>query len=71
MVIEKVEKDNVDSSRYIHIYIHMYMYICIYTSIDKAEMFHVVHNKVALLKRRRSERGTRNRHQRIFRKVEP
>ena len=48
--------------------------ICIikyYTNIDKVKMFHVLHNKVALLTRRRSERGTRNRHQRTFRKVGP
>ena len=32
-------------------------------------MFHVLHNKVALLMRRRSEQGIRNCHQIIFRKV--
>ena len=32
-------------------------------------MFHVLHNKVALLIRKNSERGTKNCHQRCFRKV--
>lgn len=31
-----------------------------YTNIDKAEIFHVVHGKVALLTRKRSEHGTRD-----------
>ena len=42
-----------------------------YTNIDKVEMFYVLHNKVALLTRRHSEWGTRNRHQTIFRKFGP
>ena len=40
-----------------------------YPNIDKVEIFHVLHNKAALLTTRRSERGTRNRHQIIFRKA--
>ena len=43
------------------------MYYSILTLI-KSKYF-VLHNKVALLKRRRSERGTRNHNQIIFRKV--
>ena len=39
------------------------------TDIDKVKIFCVLHDKVALLTRRCSERGTRNRHQRVFRKV--
>ena len=37
--------------------------------MEKVEIFHVLRNKVALLMRRRSEQGTRNCHQPIFRKV--
>ena len=40
-----------------------------HTDIEKVEIFHVLHNKVALLLRRRSKRGTRNHHQIIFSKV--
>ena len=43
--------------------------ICINTNIDKVTIFWVLHDKVVLLTRRQLERGTRNRHQRIFRKV--
>ena len=39
------------------------------TNIEKVEILHVLHDKVALLIRRRSERGTRNCHQRVCRKV--
>ena len=40
-----------------------------YTNIDTFEIFHALHNRVALLTRRYSERGTQNRRdQRIFRK---
>ena len=39
------------------------------TDIDKVKIFCVLHNKVALLTRRCSERGRRNCRQRIFRKV--
>ena len=42
-----------------------------HTNIDKVEMFYILHNKVALLTRRYSERETRNRHQIIFGKVGP
>ena len=42
-----------------------------YTNIDKVEVFHILHNKAALLTRRHSERGLRNRHQIIFGKVGP
>ena len=45
-----------------------YLYLS-YTNIDKVKIFCVLHDKVALLTRRYSERETRNRHQRIFRKV--
>ena len=48
------------------------LYICIiytYTNIDKVKIFYVIHNEVALLTRKCSERGTRNCHQRMFRKV--
>ena len=41
----------------------------LYYNIDKVKIFCVIHDKVALLTRRCSEWGTRNRHQRIFRKV--
>ena len=41
----------------------MYLYY-----IDKVKIFCVSHDKVVLLTSRRSERGTRNRHQIIFRK---
>ena len=33
------------------------------TNIDKVEVFHVLHDNVAVLMGRRSERGTRNCHQ--------
>ena len=39
------------------------------TNIEKVEIFHVLHHKVALPMRRRSEQRTRNQHQRIFGKV--
>ena len=45
------------------------LYYSSYTNIDKVKIFCVLHDKVALLRKRCSERGTRNRHQRIFRKV--
>ena len=38
-------------------------------NIGKVEIFHVLHDKVALLMKRRYERGTKNSHQKIFRKV--
>ena len=40
------------------------------SNIENVEIFHGLHDKVALLMRRRSERGTRNRHQNIFGKVQ-
>ena len=43
-------------------------FVLLYTNIDKAKIFYVIHDKVALLTRC-SEWGTRNQHQRIFRKV--
>ena len=48
------------------------LYICImytYTNIDKVKIFCVIHNEDALLTRKCSEWGTRNCHQRMFRKV--
>ena len=39
-----------------------------YTFIEKAEIFHAVHDKFALLMRRRSEHGTRDYDQRLFKK---
>ena len=50
---------------------NLFVLYSIYTNIAKVEMFHVLRNKVALLTRSHSEQGTRNRHQRIFRKVGP
>ena len=47
-----------------------YLYYRMTSNIEKVEIIHVLHNKVTLL-RRRSERGTRNRHKNIFRKVLP
>ena len=49
---------------------HLNLYL-LYTYISKVEIFHVLvlHNKVAMLTRKLSERGTRYRHERIFRKV--
>ena len=46
---------------------------CLYyrktSNIEKVEIIHVLHNKVTLLMRRRSEQGTRNCHKNIFRNV--
>ena len=39
------------------------------SNIGKVYILHVLHDKVALLMRRRYERGTRNCHQNSFRKV--
>ena len=39
------------------------------TNVDKVKIFCVLHDKVALLTGRCSERGKRNYHQIIFRKV--
>ena len=39
------------------------------SNIEKVEILHVLHNKVALLMRKHSEWGTRNCHQKSFRKV--
>ena len=50
---------------------NLFVLYSIYTNIAKVEIFHVLRNKVALLTRSHSEQGTRNRHQRIFRKVGP
>ena len=50
---------------------NLFVLYSIYTNIAKVEMFHVLRSKVALLTRSHSEQGTRNRHQRIFRKVGP
>ena len=41
----------------------------IVSNIDKVKIFCVLHDKVALVSTRYSEQETRNRHQRIFRKV--
>ena len=46
-----------------------YLYYNIPANINKFKEFCISHNKVALLTRRHSEQGTRNRHQRVFRKV--
>ena len=45
------------------------LFVSQYTKIDKAKTFCVIHDKVTLLAWRCSEWGTRNLHQRIFRKV--
>ena len=45
---------------------YLYLY---YTNINKVKAFCVLHDKVALLTRRYSERERRNRHQIIFRKL--
>ena len=45
------------------------LYVLQCPNMEKVEIFHVLHHKVALLMRRRSEQRTRNRHQRIFGKV--
>ena len=46
------------------------LYVCIIPILTLTESKHfVIHDKVALLTRRCSDWGTRNRHQRIFRKV--
>ena len=47
----------------------IYLYYNIYTNIDKVKMFHVLPISCFAKTRRRSERGIRNRHQIIFRKV--
>ena len=47
----------------------IYIIIILSNNIEKVEISHFLHNKVALLTRRRSEWGLRNRHLRIFRKV--
>ena len=48
----------------------IYLYYSYNTNIDKVKIFCAIHDKVALLTRRYSDEcGTRNRHQRIFRKV--
>ena len=39
------------------------------SNIEKVEILHLLHDKVALLMRKHSERGTRNCHQKGFRKV--
>ena len=46
----------------------MYLYY-ILTNIDKVKIFWILHDTVALLTRRHSERGTRNCHEIIFRKL--
>ena len=47
------------------------IYIIVYLTltVDNVKIFCVLHNKVAMLSRRLSERGTRNHYQIIFRKV--
>ena len=45
------------------------VFVLEHTIIDKVKIYCVMHNKVALLTRRRSEQRTINRHQRIFRKL--
>ena len=48
----------------------IYLYFNTYTNIDKVKIFCVIHGKVALLTRKCSDEWeTRNRNQRIFRKV--
>ena len=44
------------------------LFVLQHTNNDKVKVFCVLHNKVALLTRTCSEWGTKNRHQRIFRK---
>ena len=48
------------------------LYICIiyaYTNTDQVKIFCVIHSEVALLTRKCTEWGTRNCHQRMFKKV--
>ena len=45
------------------------LFVLQYTNIDKVKIFCVSLDKVALQTRKCSEQGTRNRQQRIFRKV--
>ena len=42
------------------------MYYSKASNTENVKIFHGLHDKVALMMRRRSERGTRNRHQKIF-----
>ena len=42
-----------------------YLYYSKASNTENVEIFHSLHDKVALLTRRRSERGTRNRHRKI------
>ena len=46
-----------------------YLYYSKASNTENGEIFHGLHNKVALLMRRLSERETRNRHQKNFEKV--
>ena len=46
-----------------------YIFVLQYTNIGKIKIFSVIHDKFAMLTRRCSEWGTRNRHQNIFRQV--
>ena len=45
------------------------VFVLSHTNIDKVKIFYVLHDQVALLTRRCSELGTRNRHQRIVKKI--
>ena len=49
----------------------LYSYSILITNIYIVKIFFVLHNKVSLLNKRCSERGTRIRHQRNFKKVLP
>ena len=46
-----------------------YMYYSKTSNIEKVQIFYVLHEKVALLMKRRYKRGTRNCHRKFFRKV--
>ena len=50
-------------------YLRKKLFVSQYTNTEKVETFHVLHEKVALRMRGHSKLGTRNRHQRTFRKV--
>ena len=43
-----------------------YLYYSKTSNIENVKIFHGLHDKVALMMRIRSERGTRNGHQRFF-----
>ena len=49
--IHSAQSEKLSEKNYLHYNLH--------TNINKVEMFHVLHNKVAVLMRRRSEQGTK------------